>query len=271
MNCMMAATKLGAPNVPLIDDLDDSLFDYDVDDAFRDVDTNMDVPAVRAKSKEDGAGLGIDEEIKMTKKRAPIPKLDENRILSPAGIPRLQRIAKERLRFKGKGYEYYDIARLLDLYQLWLDDLYPRAKFADGLAIIEKLGHTKRMQTMRREWINERKPLKTFDSLEESAENPVGERTRSKAVNGFSPIKMEESPRRSVADVEGDEHLYVATPKSARDNGKSIDNTENLFIEDSTRVSPISKQKADCQTREEIIEEGEEDDQDALLALNDIW
>ena len=76
---MMAATKLGAPNVPLIDDLDDSLFDYDVDDAFRDVDTNMDVPAVRAKSKEDGAGLGIDEEIKVTKKRAPIPKLDENR------------------------------------------------------------------------------------------------------------------------------------------------------------------------------------------------
>ena len=75
----MAATKLGAPNVPLIDDLDDSLFDYDVDDAFRDVDTNMDVSAVRAKSKEDGAGLGIDEEIKMTKKRAPIPRLDENR------------------------------------------------------------------------------------------------------------------------------------------------------------------------------------------------
>ena len=41
------------------------------------------------------------------------------------------------------------------MYQLWLDDLYPRAKFADGLAMIEKLGHTKRIQTMRRHWISE--------------------------------------------------------------------------------------------------------------------
>ena len=75
----MAATDLGALNVSPIDDVDDSLFDYDVGDVFRDVDTNMDVPAVRAERKEDGAGLGIDEEIKVIKKRAAIPKLDENR------------------------------------------------------------------------------------------------------------------------------------------------------------------------------------------------
>ena len=55
--------------------------------------------------------------------------------------------------------KYSDVARLLNLYQLWLDDLYPRAKFADGLTIIEKLGHTKRLQIMRREWIREGKPL----------------------------------------------------------------------------------------------------------------
>jgi len=47
---------------------------------------------------------------------------------------------------------------MLNLYQLWLDDLYPRAKFADGLAIVEKLGHTKRMQVMRKAWIDESKP-----------------------------------------------------------------------------------------------------------------
>lgn len=51
--------------------------------------------------------------------------------------------------------QFSDIARMLNLYQLWLDDLYPRAKFADGLLMIEKLGHTKRMQVMRKEWIKE--------------------------------------------------------------------------------------------------------------------
>lgn len=51
------------------------------------------------------AGLGIDEEIVVTKKRIPIPKLDDVRLRSEPGIPRLRKISKERLRFKGKGHE----------------------------------------------------------------------------------------------------------------------------------------------------------------------
>ena len=57
------------------------------------------------------------------------------------------------------------------MYQLWLDDLYPRAKFADGLAMIEKLGHTKRLQVMRREWINEGKS-KDYPETSESKSSP---------------------------------------------------------------------------------------------------
>lgn len=81
---IMASTDVGVRDVPPVDDMDDSLFDYDIGDVFRDVDTNMDVPAVqkpaaRVDGKKNGAGLGIDEEIKVTKKRAPVPKLDENR------------------------------------------------------------------------------------------------------------------------------------------------------------------------------------------------
>lgn len=54
---------------------------------------------------------------------------------------------------------------MLNMYQLWLDDLYPRAKFADALAIIEKVGHTKRMQVDRKAWMDEgkAKPATTGD------------------------------------------------------------------------------------------------------------
>lgn len=79
---------MGARNVPPVpaDDLDD-LFDYEVNnEIFRDVDTNMDVPAKQATStklktaERDNAGaLGIDEEIKVAKKRTPIAKLDDTR------------------------------------------------------------------------------------------------------------------------------------------------------------------------------------------------
>lgn len=54
---------------------------------------------------EEGARLDIDEEIKIVKKRQPIPKLDDNRLLSNLGILKLQRVSKERLKFKGKGHE----------------------------------------------------------------------------------------------------------------------------------------------------------------------
>ena len=37
-----------------------------------------------------------------------------------------------------------------------MDELYPKAKFADCVAMIEKIGHSKWMQKMRREWIYER-------------------------------------------------------------------------------------------------------------------
>lgn len=70
---------------PSIDEADD-LFDYDIDmqEAFRDANVAMSVsnlePTGLSKSKNVDLGLGIDEEIKVTKKRRPVPKLDENRL-----------------------------------------------------------------------------------------------------------------------------------------------------------------------------------------------
>lgn len=53
-------------------------------DVFRDVDTNMDVSARRkmpiaSQAIDSAFGLGIDEEVKISKKRKPVAKLDENR------------------------------------------------------------------------------------------------------------------------------------------------------------------------------------------------
>lgn len=73
---------------PPHDDLDD-LFNYDADlgDVFGEVDTNMDVPVTKTSSskaaKENSTNLGIDEEIKITKKRRPVVKLDEERYAAP--------------------------------------------------------------------------------------------------------------------------------------------------------------------------------------------
>lgn len=66
------------------DDLD-NLFDYHVDleNVFRDVDVNMDMPggkqSAQSEPKVNRPELGIDEEVKITRKRQPVPKLDEDR------------------------------------------------------------------------------------------------------------------------------------------------------------------------------------------------
>ncbi|KAH6616513.1 chromosome segregation in meiosis protein 3 [Boeremia exigua] len=154
----MAATN---PQPVSGDELDDILSGIAAEGGYGPVGQSQ--PERTTISNKVDTGLGIDEEIVVTKKRIPIPKLDDVRLRSEAGIPRLRRISKERLRFKGKGHEYGDIARMLNMYQLWLDDLYPRAKFADALAIIEKVGHTKRMQVDRKAWMDEGKPKHTVE------------------------------------------------------------------------------------------------------------
>jgi replication fork protection complex subunit Csm3/Swi3 len=72
------------------DELDD-LFNYDVDDVNDPFNENYVVPGSKEKAKElaskskSGAGLGIDEEIEVTRKaRAPRVKLDEDRYGSTA-------------------------------------------------------------------------------------------------------------------------------------------------------------------------------------------
>ena len=111
-----------------------------------------------AKRKEPDGGLGIDEEVSVAKRaRVPRVKLDETRLLSDKGIPALRKRAGQ-LKLKGKGHEFSDAARLLSFYQLWLDDVFPKAKFLDALAMVEKAGHKSIMHKQRMDWINEAKP-----------------------------------------------------------------------------------------------------------------
>ncbi|UKZ60944.1 uncharacterized protein TrAtP1_002216 [Trichoderma atroviride] len=93
------------------------------------------------------------------------------------------------LRFKGKGHEYRDTARLLFLYQLWLDDLYPKARFLDALAMVEKAGHKKALVAARDGWINEGRPKASND---DDGELGIG-----------------------AVTIHDDDDLYDATPRGA--------------------------------------------------------
>ncbi|KAL8830041.1 MAG: hypothetical protein Q9191_001658 [Dirinaria sp. TL-2023a] len=295
----MAPATAQQPTASPADELDE-IFNYDVDDVFRDVNMDMGAPArdnneTQAASNTNGDVLGIDEQIKVTKKRAPIPKLDEDKLLSQAGIPKLRRNAREKLRFKGKGHEYSDAARLLQFYQLWLDELYPRAKFADGLAMIEKLGHKKRMQTMRREWINEGKPRQSMQDSESDGQADRGLGPLLESEQPVNPADGDERPRTPPVHHSHDD-LYSATPQATRQTTQQRGVTtgeEGLFLSDEEESGQPSGDELDAllaenglneatgsasvtsasNAKEAIVRQQDhfDDDMEAMAAIDDMW
>lgn len=139
-----------------------------------------------------------------------------------------------------------------------MDDLYPRAKFSDALVIIEKLGHTKSMQAMRREWIDEGKPKSSFDKeLDQSRSiststskgpDPPVDANRAKESLGpaathdadlAQPQQRPQTPPGPPLDTDDD--LYTATPGAVRviiaPSKETNSNKDSLFVREDTTGS----------------------------------
>lgn len=186
------------------------------------------------------------------------------RLLSEKGIPRLRRKAGD-LKFKGKGHEvcnvnigrqqvlgranhetylfqFSDAARLLSFYQLWLDDLFPKARFIDALSMVEKAGHKKFLQAKRVEWINEGKPRASraeeddlFGGNNGGVEDEQREATMFPArVAPIFKNRGSERPKTPAeADIpDEDEDLYGATPKAANAALRARTRNMGLGLED---------------------------------------
>lgn len=197
-----------------------------------------------------------------------------------------------------KYLQYSDVARLLQHYQLWLDELYPRAKFADGLTIIEKLGHSKRMQTMRRGWINEGKPHCTTE------EDPTPDEARDidpqddTHAGDRPPLSSNaEGPKTPSPPEDFDDDLYDATPQAAREEerrngqagaGQSLfisddegagaqpeeDELDALLAEDNVRDQGDAQHTAPTQASGETHswrEDNFDDEMEAMAGMDDMW
>ncbi|TVY59470.1 Chromosome segregation in meiosis protein 3 [Lachnellula cervina] len=262
----------------------DDLFDYDgdINDPFSE---NYVVPQrkddLNNASKDSGskgksaAGLGIDEEIEVTRKpRAPRVKLDEHRLLSKNGIPKLRKKAKN-LKFKGKGHEYSDASRLLAFYQLWLDDLFPKARFLDALAMVEKMGHKKMMQSARMEWINEGKPHSGVheDSLFDEPELPTRAKETSveRRTAGIFEKAKEGSREKETTPVNatggpvnasGGTSLFGPAKNTPIEDGPPDDDLDALLAQEESLVAEKAPPAANKPTGDDF----DEDDLDALMA-----
>ncbi len=240
----------------------DNLFNYDdaVDDFLKDLPINND---------NHGAGnttppKNIDDEITIKKKRKPVPKLDEALLLSDKGLPKLRKITKSRVKFRGKGHEFSDMGMLLDTYQLWLDELFPRAKFRDALSMVEKLGHSKAMQMRRRAWLDGTKPHAKSGSPEPEKDGEFmmsgglgGEGAKNGAERELSPV--------FPVEVHANEHAVADRTAAGADDEPDEDELDALLAE-SDQTSKFAAPQQRRQTGPFQDDVDDDDDLDALMA-----
>lgn len=120
----------------------------------------------------------------------------------------------------------------MSFYQEWLDDLFPKAKFLDALAMVEKAGHNKMMQKMRVDWINEGRPKSNVTADGGDDDEPAGaqqqesEAPEPRQADRIAPIfeRTTSGARPSTPPVEDPfEDIYGATPTGAGKNGRAAE------------------------------------------------
>ncbi|GFP52908.1 chromosome segregation in meiosis protein 3 [Trichoderma asperellum] len=255
------------------DDLDDYGLDDDLDNPF--ASPTPPPESSSKKRKEPDSGLGIEEEVSVQKRvRVPNVKLDEERLLGPAGIPKLRKRAAG-LKLKGKGHEFSDASRLLSFYQLWLDDLFPKARFLDALAMVEKAGHKKALVTARNEWINEGRPKASNDDDDELGIGAVNinedddlydatPRGARRFVNMLRDAPVPPAPLPANDDMPDDDDLEALMAEA-----ESMDRGKLLTVTTGTAAATAAKQNTTTTTTTTTSANGPEadDDDDYLEAL----
>ncbi|KAF7846418.1 hypothetical protein BT93_L4407 [Corymbia citriodora subsp. variegata] len=163
----------------------------------------------------------------------------------------------KKLRLKGKGHEFTDCARLLNYYQIWLDNLYPRAKFADALQLVEKAGHSKLMQVHRKSWLDEGKP-----GYRRAQQDPDETVTGQAVADQTSQAVVQRVEENSDA-LFFDSGNFDDSDHEVADDPPDDDELDALLAQNS---QSMDKQQNKSQTEPAAQSEDEDDDLAAFLA-----
>ena len=161
--------------------------------------------------------------------------------------------------------------------------------------MIEKLGHKKRMQTMRREWINEGKPGQMMHDPEPDGQADQGIGVTSGSEQPLDPADGDGRPQTPPIQHPQDD-LYSATPQAMRQTTQQQGATaveQSLFLSDEEPGGQPSEDELDALLAEDVFNEatesvsfnsashankvgaGQQDDFDdemeAMAAMDDMW
>ncbi|KAF8197452.1 replication fork protection component Swi3-domain-containing protein [Pholiota molesta] len=173
------------------------------------------------------------------KARRKILKLDESRLLGSNGFPELIKMTKD-FKIKGKGHEATDLNRILQTYQYWAHQLYPKMQFHDTVERVEKLCHSRRMNVSLSVWRDEAHGImnRRKDTDDEVDENEDGDNAdhvedttmdtddhllRPRSSSSIPSSRASSPPATSGAESEVPLQPRVEAPKAPSQHGEEDD------------------------------------------------
>ncbi|TFK76375.1 Swi3-domain-containing protein [Pluteus cervinus] len=213
-------------------------------------DTRLDIPGISSARRSSALGdddpsttqqptqqgrSGKDDSV--VKERKKVVRLDEAKLLASVGFPELVKRTKD-FKIKGKGYEAQDLNRLMQVYQFWTHELYPKTTFKDTVNRIEKLCHSKRMNVALSVWRDESNGItrSTQQGDESSSSDDEGPPKTTEATTNVEESEPEDHPPPS------------SRPSSAPPSDMEIDDDEIEAMIREQEQQALSKQKAPSAT-----------------------
>ena len=164
--------------------------------------------------------------------------------------------------------QFSDTARLLSFYQLWLDDLFPKARFLDALSMVEKTGHKTSVLNRRRDWIAEEKRRAMGTNTESDQHLEADTYTTT-----HDAPDMAEGRTPPLVDLEGDgDDIYNASPRTEPQPPDQVDSGQPG---DDDLEALMMEADNDLQREKNTTREPEPEpfaDEEAVMAeMGDLW
>lgn len=193
--------------------------------------------------------LGINTEVQVKRTRY-VAKLDDERMLGEKGLGALKHLCS-KIHLKGNGHEVGDLGRLLDMYQMWSHDMFPKGQFKNLYSLTSKTGRSASVRNVRLAWIDE----------EQTGRKVAAE----VAAEEAALIDLEDD----LVDVrERGRHFEQEERFSRQSGSEPLDNPDDLFVGmDSVDHRLVSDEDVDIQAEVSRREEEEEGLQDVSELL----
>ncbi|SCU85764.1 LADA_0D09494g1_1 [Lachancea dasiensis] len=170
--------------------------------------------------------------------RRPQVKLTAEKLCSPKGLPKLMKEGPKRIRISKRKSSYDNLTHLLQYYQLWAHELFPKAKFHDFAALCRTLGKSdKDLREYRIELLRQEFAIPSFgeqdlEAHDEESGVPAQPSTDEQGFTQRIPPSEPPSPSRSslfVADTAPTFSTTASLHEDDDNDGMIYDRSQNAI------------------------------------------